>query len=433
MKYVNKLTQKNCWYLTVVLFLYIYAPFLNVSGIPIHLPYIYDLVFVLIFVYIITYNTVITSYINLLGLYTVGYVWILLISAVNGVLDTNMQLVYINGFSTILSSYAIAHLYFEKYKEEAAQYIIYGVFVSGVVHAIIMALAFFSDPFRTVLYSFVALSETGASFYRRGIRSPGLTSSGSDGLSVFQASTMVFGIVYLFTTNRKKTEIGRMLIYGTTFIVLLLSLFLSARTGLVVLIFGIVLFIIYKVFIPKIAIRKKTIQKVWLLTCLCAFLVPMLIHLIMNSPYHRMAYRAFELYYNYTETGDVYTTSTNSLKEMFFLPENKNHLLFGDGNFGRDSNLPYIRSDVGYVRSIYGAGIIGTVFMYMWILYIMIMALKYWQTSPRLAFLLVFLVLTILLFNIKVFHFAAKRETFKVLFILFTVLLLQTKFRFRGN
>ena len=52
----------------------------------------------------------------------------------------------------------------------------------------------------------------------------------------------------------------------------------------------------------------------------------------------------------------------NEVKPMYFLPNNPITALFGMGNYGR-SDYFYLLSDVGWIKSIFAIGLIGTIFM----------------------------------------------------------------------
>ena len=52
------------------------------------------------------------------------------------------------------------------------------------------------------------------------------------------------------------------------------------------------------------------------------------------------------------------------VEHMYFLPEGERALIFGEGYLGRWEGFPYISSDVGYVRIVYGVGIIGSILLW---------------------------------------------------------------------
>ncbi|WP_143595728.1 hypothetical protein [Tamilnaduibacter salinus] len=57
--------------------------------------------------------------------------------------------------------------------------------------------------------------------------------------------------------------------------------------------------------------------------------------------------------------------SVTALKNMYFLPLHGQELVLGTGDLGRNQELGYLPSDVGYVRSLHGFGLIGSALMYL--------------------------------------------------------------------
>ena len=93
-------------------------------------------------------------------------------------------------------------------------------------------------------------------------------------------------------------------------------------------------------------------------------------------------------------------TVNHLVDNMFFLPDTVYDSIFGCGNLGR-TDYDYIESDVGYVRSIYAVGILGTVLTilpYLWGIYI------YWKKrnqNETLAFAAIAIFLASLILNFK--------------------------------
>lgn len=417
------------WHHIALMFMYFYVPFINIHGVNIRLPYVFEAVLILSFILILHLKRVPVELFLLVGLYMIGFFWVRIISVLNATDDINFFLIHVNGAISILSAYVITSLFYNRYGKTTSQVIIYAIFLSGIIHAIIMVSAFFIEPFRVALYSIVPLNERGERFVNKMVRSPGLTSGSSFSLAIFQASTLIFGLIFLLNV---KTKIGyiRLGFYLLGFILLLVSVFLSARVGLIVVSVGVLMVVFEKILNSKlIYIKKYTVKKFATIILLSAVLIPILVVLILKSPYQIFANRAFEIFINYVESGEIYTTSTNTLKEMFFLPNNSSQTVIGDGNFGRDESLPYIRSDVGYVRLIHGAGILGTFFIFLWLLYVIFIAAKYNKIGNQISLLIIFLGLIIFLVNLKSLHFAARNQTFRAIFICFFCLLQEIKFR----
>lgn len=71
---------------------------------------------------------------------------------------------------------------------------------------------------------------------------------------------------------------------------------------------------------------------------------------------------AFELFSSLNDTGQIETKSTDGLKEMWkILPESTNTWIFGDGKISDY----YKDTDVGYLRSIFYWGIVGSLVYYL--------------------------------------------------------------------
>lgn len=256
----------------------------------------------------------------------------------------------------IFAATALGYLYIRRYGVNAGQEFVRSVFVSGVIHSIIMILVYFYQPFRNWLYSFVYLNEVGEHFIQTMQRSPGLTKAGGDGLSVLQAIAGSCG-VYLFLAESGKNRRGfaHIWISLTTFLVLL-SILLSARTGLMLFLTNLLLLVVLTAK-PLRSLGKLVLPMVT--TIIGSFGV---VYALIHTDYSVFLDRALLVF----EVGLLDLDSIGSvriLKTMFFLPDHPISLLFGTGNFGRDPSLAYIPSDVGYVRVLFGSGIVGVLLL----------------------------------------------------------------------
>lgn len=113
----------------------------------------------------------------------------------------------------------------------------------------------------------------------------------------------------------------------------------------------------------------------------------------------------FEIYYNFMDDGTLQSNTTNLILEnMYFIPENLAHLLFGDSNLGRSSMMTYVPSDVGYIRNLFGFGILGSLFIYLPIIYLLVFSLKKIKFSPYKSMTLALMILSLLIINFKELH-----------------------------
>lgn len=402
------------------IFLLLFCPYIKVGGITIYFPYLFLFTLALFHLYLIFKRTIIPKdYSVFLSLYWIGGAWIFLIGFINGNLDNNILFGYIFGTLSILATFPIVQILSKKTDVDNVTLILKSVFFAGLIHAIIMILAFFWGAFRSALYSIVVLGDQGESFVEKMVRSPGLTTGGGDGLSVIQAISLCFGIYY-FAEIKGRTRIIETILYIIAFLILLTSILLSARTGLILFLIFLFSLIFLRLlrFLASRVFDKVFLRKIISILLIFAVVIPIGFVFLLESDYSRFAFRASELFLNYFAEGEITTSSTERLKEMYFLPGTIDHVLFGDGNFGRDPKLHQISSDVGYVRMIFGVGILGCIILFLPLIFSAFIAIKNLTHNKHLAILLMFVIFTILLVNIKILYYFESREGFKVLFLL---------------
>ncbi len=410
------------YFLYILLFLFLFVPYISVGGVTLHLPYYYLTFFTLAFLFLCLDKGDVKEYFVILLVFLTPYGWTLLVSISTGIFDISMQINYLNAFLVIFGAFGMATLIVNRLGEAAGYFFIKAIYFSGVAHAAIMVLAFFVGPVRDVLYKVVILGAKGQLFIEGLYRSPGLTTGGGDTLSAMQAISFVFGLYYVVSV-RKDLPFGYFLFHLAAFSLLFVSVLLSARTGLVVLFLGIMCLIARQFFLMFMRARfsSATLKKLCWLILLLVSGIPVLYSGLVTSEYSRFVHRAFELYTNFVEHGKVGTSSTDELFKMFFLPTSDTGFLFGNGNFGRDAQLKILPSDVGYVRVWFGSGIIGVVLFYAPVLF----ALLYLYKRARLYLLLFplcFLVLVFFTVNIKSYHGYGSDLVFKVFFLAVSVL-----------
>lgn len=112
---------------------------------------------------------------------------------------------------------------------------------------------------------------------------------------------------------------------------------------------------------------------------------------------------AFEAFLNYIDSGELETKSTNHLKTMWVFPSEIKTWLFGDGLFFNKDGSYYMHTDVGYLRIIYGIGLLGLIVFIINQLYLMMTMTKYDKIEPGLKQLVAILALYIVISNIKGF------------------------------
>lgn len=198
-------------------------------------------------------------------------------------------------------------------------------------------------------------------------RLKGLANSGGAGLSYLH-SIGVFIACFLFLLEKKAVGRAHWL---TAIVIIILAQIFIARTGLI---FSTLLFtaVLIQRSINKNSFSsflKQLVQGIGVLVG--AFLL-----LGIIIPQNRIDYfndkilsRAFEMIEVYRATGEIGTSSTDALQEMYILPEDPVQLIIGAGKWdGRRDTREYagrmVESDVGYVRLVFAIGLVFTIIFY---------------------------------------------------------------------
>lgn len=407
-----------------LIFLFMYAPVITISGQITLIKHITYILLSTVFLYRICFHKIHISHIFYIILFSAPFVWIALLYLITGVFDREIFLIWILGVVTILAAHGAALFVHRVAGKDVGIFAILSIYISGVAHAVIMIAAFAWDPFRDVLYSIVYLGSVGQHFVSLGLRSPGLTSGGGDALSAIQGLALVFGIYYLLMI-RHRVSILAFMLHGMAFSLLVLSIFLSARTGLVVTAAGIVMICIKYAYhsLKDGKLKLSPIYRMISIFSVITLTLLFIYFMIDLSGHSRAIRRALEPFTNYLYSGSLSTRSTDVLfSDMLFLPDSPIQFLFGDGNFGRNDFLPYIPSDSGYVRIIHGSGILGLALMSLFYIFIVFHSVALRRYDEHVAFLAVVSATIMIIVNIKVLHIGGFRETFAVMSFLFAVL-----------
>lgn len=410
---------------SLLTFSFIFSPFISIASINIPIPYIINAILMIAYIYLLFKSKKISvNILKILALMGCYIFYFLIVSIYNNYYDTELSTLYFFGFINILNAYIIANLYIENYQLDAGLKIIEHVFYACSIHALIMLLAFLMPDFSRILYSFVILNDTGEEFIELGVRSPGLTNSGGDHLSMIQAIGFICGYQLLLNY---KLNLKKVILYVLCFVLLIISIMLSARSGYILLFIGCI-YLTYKQASARIwnlKINKKLVYvtSATIIIALTSFIL--IYYLLEKSEYSRLFNRAFEFILNYQQTGSFSTNSTDAMSSMYFLPSSEYHLLFGSADFGRNINTNgFLHSDIGYVRLIYGSGLIGILLIALPFILIYYQARKI-KFEP-LSLITIAILIVIAIFNFKVLHLYGSRQSFKVLFIFYFILINKT-------
>lgn len=321
---------------------------------------------------------------------------------ITGVGSIFKQIIY------FLSAYLIVEFAFNKYGEDARDKL-----YKAVVHSTAL-----NGFFVIIFFIFPSISSFAASYlnYTRqlnwldtGHRMFDLSLGGG------ASASFVFSLAFLLGLFLIQKKFDRSLIFSL--IIIGISTLMMGRTGLYLIFIFLFCFIVVNL--------KANVRKVFKYFILSSFTLIVVIILnklnILNvdlSKFNDLIDWAFEMFINYLSSGNLESGTTNAISNMWFYPIDTEHFMYGDGNFGRTDFLPFIPSDVGYVRAIFGYGVIGVMLLSFLFIYIAVTPLLIYKKNNLETYLPLIIVLLILLMNSKEFHYAARGSGI-ILFIVY--------------
>lgn len=194
------------------------------------------------------------------------------------------------------------------------------------------------------------------------IRSSGLSSAAGDGLSFLQCLGAMCATVMSATAHAKVRQIAWALIAALC----LASIVLAGRTG----------FVLFAVFVLVMGLRASMIGGLLRTASIVAVAIVAIAGVtLLALPAETMAMlvdrvlpHAFEFIGRYLAGEGLGTSSTDDLRAMFFLPSDQETLLLGSGHFADPlvAMSNFMGTDIGYVRTVFYVGIVGSLLVYAW-------------------------------------------------------------------
>lgn len=233
------------------------------------------------------------------------------------------------------------------------------VYVTVVVHGLIIIFQFIIPPFRDFTYAILYDSNVLES--NKAFRMPGLAGAGGAQVSAVQGLGFFIG-VYLALTKRRYFPF----IIGN--ILLVVSFLLTGRTGVVLIAIAALYWLTFILLDQKKIwqVRRPRLTVVGLLGIVAVVILVIRGVSFMSSAYEenpifqRAVDRTFETYNNYEETGKFSDSTLQALGQMYVIPESIALLIFGDSQLYDNTSGRY-QSDIGYIRLLWGYGLVGLI------------------------------------------------------------------------
>ena len=301
-------------------------------------------------------------FVSLIGVSLYG----LFVSTVHQTYEYSFVVTFISQLINLGIGLLVFSLYIKKSKENVIiRHLIY-IFIA---QSTIQFISFVSPEINELLNFF--RNENAISIGQEGYGNlRGLSISGS----AFFGLGAVYGLIYIvYIINWDKLFKNNKLLKIAFFILLIFGGLSAARTSLVGILFGVLYLIIKRLFVEKYVFKYnlnikplKTITSVLLLFSLLISLYFIGLTEQFNSQFQRFMNFAFQFVYNYLETGEVYTTSTNTLFNKMYFKISDFTLLVGDGLYTNPDGSYYMNTDAGYMRDVLYFGIPGVIFLFIY-------------------------------------------------------------------
>lgn len=239
------------------------------------------------------------------------------------------------------------------------------------INSITILLTVISPKFTNLLYDFVYLTEKqsiGISDERLFPRYSGFSVSGFSYLSFKYMFLYILSIMFL-VKDKLSTKHSVFIILSS--IIIIVSLFFVARTGLLFVILCFFYFLFRNIILK---FKIKEILLFWIL----AFFFNKWISYNIGDQFAFATERSFDYIFNYLDNSEFDNATISVLSEELIFPNHLMEWLFGTGDFGRDRGLI---TDIGWLSFLNGSGLIGILVYYLPYYYILI---KAWHTSFRM-------------------------------------------------
>lgn len=283
-------------------------------------------------------------------------IYSLIIVLVNGITDFLPVMRAFRALVMLVASFSLYNLYKKHYKEPIST-ICNHIYLSLLIHGIIMIAMYISEPLRHFVYSF-----TFAESYVN-LKSPFLEGYRICGLTYGLSQTailQIFGLFLMPYIFEKQSEMPAKISIILSFPIIIISSILSGRSGLFAALIFFPIYIILKLIISKYSIKNIFDYSKFAILSLISAAV--LFYAACHFLPEKFVKNAL---YSTKEIIDVFNNKSpivNEVKPMYFLPDNLKTTIFGMGNYGRTDYF-YLQSDVGWIKSIFAIGFIGSILM----------------------------------------------------------------------
>jgi len=342
------------------LFFFIYSPYFYVGNVLVKVPQVIVAVLGLaglpLLVKVFRKYRLLRSalFVKLFGGIVLGFTYIL-----HDSIDPFGLKMLLSGFAALSAALVFVALYQRYYKQDYQLKLLLHIFYVGIVHGALMIANMAYPSVNAFLLTYLYHSDKALASLAHNVRVPGILFEGFSILSVSQAMTYTCGLGALMLLKTK--GVFRLLTNIIGSFVVLFSIFLCGRLGLVVFISSALAFIYFEIYKRNKQIAARpTVRLLFVLCGIVAFVMFIVSIPTESSRFGSAINRTFSIYHEYRRTKSIEDpTYLSTVDEKYFLPEGVLNNVLGTGGFRGYGKRGPVGSDVGYICMIFGSGLIG--------------------------------------------------------------------------
>lgn len=328
-------------------------------------------------------------------------IYSIFISIVNLEVDLHMIARLIRVIINLIGCMVLGSLYLKYYGESAIKMLLCHLFWVIALHSLLMLAMFLIPVLREFIYDITDARNivNRVTPFVLGYRISGLT-YGLSNTSVLQAAGLLF-VNYAFL----QFDFFKKVIAFLAFILVFLSVFISGRSGLLMILIAVSILFLYSFFsfFKKLLMGRVTNKSI--MVVIIGSLLYWMLHVVFSAATSSFEFDALD--YTAVHAGEVLTAITNpeesrtvrALGNMYFLPDSQSIFYFGAATLDRE--ILGIKTDVGWIRTWFSLGIIGVVFHIIIIFSILLASAKSQRLDRQAVYILYFLVLFSVVMHFK--------------------------------
>jgi hypothetical protein len=344
-----------------------------------------------------------------------------IIMLLNGFDDLTYPMRGIRILINVLGVGSLVYSMHQHFKSDFFKVLLMLSYFSISLHGFIMVMEFLNPTFRDFVYSI-----TEPEIHRENLlfRMAGLTNGGGAGTSLIQFMAIL--MLPLFSKYFKISFSFKLFLFITA-IINLFAMLVSGRTGVFFTFLFVPLF--YFWVNSKISIKKTTFLKITIFTLFGAVLISLLsLFEIININKYIESSEALLLAINrlfleiesIVTQGEIRTLTVLSKENS--IPDDWLQFIFGNSIYARENS----NSDIGYIRDIFGIGIIGVILTLLVYVYLIYDSLRKYSVNSALGKYIIVLIVTLIIVHYKE-PFLFTRYFLTITLFMYFSLLIQSK------